>query len=228
MTIDLISAHIPKTGGTSFGEALRRAYSAEQIFLDYTDRPLEPLSLMNIDPARFLETREAALEAPLRQARVIHGHFWIKKYDFLPRSSFRVTFLRHPVDRLISHYYYWQTQPERGNHIKQYLADNELTLTQFARLPALRNYYTRFYFRDVDMACFDFIGFSETLNADMEKLGQLLGKRFEVVTANTNSHHAYKDARREITENKQTMALLTDLLAEDIRFYERVREQTTR
>lgn len=223
MTIELISVHVPKSGGSSFREALQRAYTPERIFFDYADRPLDPVSPMNVDPDGFLASREAAHRGDCLNKRAIHGHFWIKKYDHMPRTCFRTAFLRHPVDRLISHYYFWLGWPRRGHNLQNYILDNRLTLLQCARLPALRYFYTQYFFRDVDLACFDFIGFSETLNADGETLSRLLGTPLAIGRINTNAHQGYDAARRELSEDARTMGLLRDLLADDIRFYEAAR-----
>jgi hypothetical protein len=46
---------------------------------------------------------------------VIHGHYDINFYGDLSRQRPCITFVRHPVERVLSHYYYWLVQPDRKN-----------------------------------------------------------------------------------------------------------------
>jgi hypothetical protein len=225
MAIELISVHVPKSGGSSFRRALELAYTPEGIFMDYSDRPLDPASPMNVDPTGFLERSLQKYRGDLQDKRVIHGHFWIKKYDLLTHKCPRIVFLRHPVDRFISHYYFWLNQPRHGHTVHDYILDYKLTLLQSARVPSLRYFYTQHFFRDVDMAFFDFVGFSETSDDDVRKLNRLIGIQFDVGRINTNTYEGYDAVRSKIAEDSATLNLLRDLLADDIRFYESVRNR---
>jgi hypothetical protein len=220
MTLELISVHVPKCGGTSFCKALERAYSKDDVFFDYADRPLDPASPCNMDPDGFLDAQSASLASRVRGKRVAHGHFYIRKYDGVPADCARITFLRHPIDRLISHYYFWLSLRKDGHTLHNYVVDHRLTLLQFARLPLIRHMYTQVFFRDVEMRAFDFIGSIEHLADDTRKLEQVLGKRLEIGRVNTNNHRGYDEQRQGAVDDPRTLAALQDLLADDIRFYE--------
>jgi hypothetical protein len=76
----IISVHVPKTVGRSFAVWLESVFGSGPIMRDNADRPIDPKSEMNIDPAGFLSRHGAARELP-KGAQVVHGHFWAKKYE---------------------------------------------------------------------------------------------------------------------------------------------------
>lgn len=218
--VKLISVHVPKCAGTSFSEALKKAYGWNRIWFDNDDRPLDPASPMHLDPAGYRAGRPEVVEANTRGMDVVHGHFHPGKYACLGPDIPRITFLRHPVSRLISHYYFWLGSVRHGHTLHNYMLDNRLTVLEFAQLPLMRRLYTGVFFKDVDLARFDFVGACENLDADMAALGRLLGQTFEVERHNVTKTEGYEAQRRALLDDPAAMARLKDLLADDIRFYE--------
>jgi hypothetical protein len=126
------------------------------------------------------------------------------------------TILRHPVDRLISHYYYWQQDidnPVFTQHpIRNYVMRRNLSLFEFAQLPAIQNFYTGVMFRDFPMEAFDLIGSVETLGDHREQIEDLCGASLTVGFENTSP-------RKSVGEGE--IAALNKLLNLDIEFYQR-------
>ncbi|VBB09062.1 sulfotransferase [Lucifera butyrica] len=214
----LISVHVPKCAGSSFCQWLQATYSEENVYLDYCDGLTEPVSIVNIDPCGFLEKyRDGYPE--LEHKRVVHGHFWVKKYQYL-KNAIRITFLREPVERAISQYFYWLKFPHTGS-VHSYFLDYKLSIEQFCRLPLIQNIYTELFFRDVDMAVFDFIGGYSALGQELLRLGKILQVNVALPEVNTNPSESYNIKVQEIRENKTLLSKLQKLLAEDIRFYEK-------
>ncbi|MDO5641765.1 MAG: sulfotransferase family 2 domain-containing protein [Paracoccus sp. (in: a-proteobacteria)] len=106
----VISVHIPKTGGTSFREILGDTFG-QAVFEDYDwlERPAV-LSGTTLDDAD-----EGDIRAALKGVRCIHGHFPAAKYDRLRRIDgirpIFITWLRDPVERAISAYYFLRQNP---------------------------------------------------------------------------------------------------------------------
>jgi hypothetical protein len=219
--IELISVHLPKCAGTSLRQALERVYPADAIYYDYEDRPADPASAINLDPEGFLERHWAHPSLETTDKKVIHGHFYIKKYDNI-KGCARIVFMRHPVERLIAHYYFWLSFARQGHTLHDYVLDNDISLLQFARIPFMRYFYTRVFFRDVDMKVFDFIGRYENMQQESRRLSRLIGKEIVLEHLNRNPHKAYVERHRKIMEDRKTVAALRESLAEDICLYERV------
>jgi hypothetical protein len=217
--MDLIFVHVPKCAGSALREALLAAYGASAVYLDNDDRLLDPGAPINVDRAAFLRDFQAQRAAILRGKRVAHGHFCLEKYHGIQGP--RATILRDPVERLISHYFFWKTLPPNGHALHERFLAEKPTLVEFARLPGLRYFYTRVMFGGADMAAFDVIGATERMGKAIAAVEKLLGRRLRVEKSNENRSEAYREEKAEILANSRLMSDLRDLLAEDTAFYQR-------
>ena len=178
---------------------------------------------MNLDPDGLLERWCNQWPNGVVRGRAITGHLWIRKYDHA-MIRLRATVLRHPVQRLISHYFFWLSPVSLPEHpLRSYALKHQLDIVQFAQLPIIRMFYADHLFRGVDMRSFDFICDSRDLSNDwshiLNRLGLDVRDRTEVNT--TRSHVAdYHERRGDIVSNLPLMRRLEDFLADDIRFYE--------
>ncbi|MFO1418696.1 MAG: hypothetical protein U1E83_08495 [Methylotetracoccus sp.] len=209
---------MPKSAGTSFRVWLDTAFGAGLVLYDYTDRPLDPTAPMNVDPQVFLAEHSTRTELP-RGIEAVHGHFWARKYERIERA-FRMTFVRCPVERTISHYFYWIKLPLHGHALHRRVVEDGYDLLSFASLPEIRRCYTRCFFRDVDMSTFDFIGDYARLDAETLRLETILGRRGTRAERNSNQFPGYDEQRAELLGDAVLTAKLRAILADDIRFYE--------
>ena len=89
--------HIPKTAGTSFGDMLLNVFPEDQIFANRHDKK---------DNNTFFPSHNDYLLLPqekLESVRLLVGHVPFAIGEILPRTFHRLTFLRNPRDRVISH-----------------------------------------------------------------------------------------------------------------------------
>jgi hypothetical protein len=207
--IELISIHVPKSAGSSFRFALKEAYGPERVFEDYADRLGDPTSAMNLDPDGFFAAQHTLPDT----ADVVHGHFHVDKYRHLPDSIPRIAFLRHPVERTVSHYHYWMQLPSVGHRLHDYVLERQLDLLAFARLPFIRRFYSGVMFRDTWMERFHFIGHFESIQDDVADLGRLLGRDLKLGIENAGV------PRNPVGDT--TRAELLEILREDVAFYQR-------
>ena len=169
----LVSLHLPKTAGTSFGMALERHFRAG-LQRDYDDRPLNtPVAERN---ASALQACLTNAEAPLQTACCVHGHFLPVKYLLqaqLTHARF-ITWMRHPVDRLVSHYFFWKRHapdsPRDALHCRMH--DEDWSLEKFCLLPDLQDVYTQFLWA-FPLEYFDFVGITEYFEEDFAQFSQV-------------------------------------------------------
>lgn len=214
----LVSVHVPKSAGTSFRAWLESAFSPGRVLYDYGDRPLDPAAAMNVDPAAFLAEQSTRMSLP-PGVDAIHGHFWARKYERI-HGAFRMTFLRCPVERTISHYFYWVKLPPNAHSLHRRVVEGRYDLLRFARLPEISRCYAGCFFRDVDMHRFDFIGDYARLDAETARLEALLGRAGTRDARNANRFPGYAELKAELLEDAALTAQLRAILADDIRFYE--------
>ena len=109
--------HIPKTGGNTVVSHLLAFMPVDRVY-----PPPPELTL--------LDTQLAEARAVLPRLRFLHGHTQNKVAEQLPLDQMRlVTFIRHPVRLVVSHYLHFRYAPELGMH----RAAKEFGIAEFIR-----------------------------------------------------------------------------------------------
>lgn len=184
----VLSVHLPKTAGTSFGAALRQAYGVGY-HEDYGDLPMQHAAWRR----QWHAVGSAFLQPPAIPDTVqcIHGHFLPLKYRRLlaRREASCITWLRDPVERVASHYHYWRRDYDGGDPaqpLRNRMLREEWSFERFALGAEMRDVYTRYLWR-FDPRRFDFIGITEHYERDLEHLAtHYLGCGFPVAAALVN------------------------------------------
>lgn len=178
----LISVHIPKTAGGSFGRMLRLACPG-RVHFDFGDPhrfvDLEPPEL----PTRLwrlyhtmlgMARRRQWRNRPAPGTTCIHGHFQATKYRPAYPDARLAVWLRDPVERLVSHYRYWLRQPDFGHSACRRLHQQALSLEQFAALPSMRDLQAR-YLDGVTLEAFWFVGVQERFESQSQDFFRRMG-----------------------------------------------------
>ena len=98
----VIFLHVPKTAGTTCRSLIEQRYAAEETFT-FTDFG---------DIARFRNLSQAVRD----EYRCLQGHLTFGVHEYLSRPATYLTFLREPVDRLVSVYYFILGNPYHDLH----------------------------------------------------------------------------------------------------------------
>ena len=190
----LVSVHLPKTAGQTFGRILRNHYGP-RFRLVKEDRPIHDAPTRR--KWRALMGLAKLSGGALNEIDCIHGHFLPVK--FLGVAAVRpvhfVTWLRDPVQRLISHYQYWKrTVPEsldfRLHH--RMLAEN-WSLERFAMGEEMRNFYSQFFW---GFPCeqLGFVGIVEHFDDDLAWFCQsFLGQQVQPDIRNVNPEKGVRE-----------------------------------
>lgn len=116
----LIFLHIPKCGGNSFLDFLKFNLPVEGAF-DVN---------FGLQYARRLRELEQLDEAERLQLQFISGHLPWGIHEWLPQGGEYVTLLRHPVDRIVSHYCFVKENPKHPLYAT--VTERRMTLAQYA------------------------------------------------------------------------------------------------
>lgn len=169
----IVSVHIPKTAGTSFGAGLEQMFGA-RLLLDYADRPL---SSAPRDVNEREQSRERICRDPfsyIRDYDAVHGHFCASKYFPLREQAQFAFFFRDPVARTVSHYYQWQRDLTAPNELAKSIRSGKLTLEQFSAVPEMRHLY-RIFLDGLDIERLAFVGLTEAYDRSIELFNTIFG-----------------------------------------------------
>lgn len=218
-----IFLHIPRTAGSSLGEILRQIYPRERRVR------ISPHDLDHLEARR----------ADLVRADAICGHVSFGFHELDGIDARYVTFLRHPVDRVVSLYEHQARSPDSENH--RLIADG-MTLKDLLRSeqsPQFNNHMVRLIAGLPDSepaydrhlleraqgnldAYFDFVGLTERFEESVALLSKTLGW----TSSPSAPPLSVRSARRSATVDDETRAEILRCNALDLDLYGRVvREQ---
>jgi hypothetical protein len=181
----IVSVHIPKTGGTTFLDILK-SMADEILYLDY-GKGIPPTNVFRKGElsSEDFESFPDLESYPGRS--VIHGHFRFGKYaNQFPRAVY-ITWLRDPVERLASHYYYWQRTPFMEDELCNQVISEKMTLEDFAQLDIARNVQHRFL-SPGGVEAFDFIGITEEYERSLELFRRLVAPNLTITAKAQNTN----------------------------------------
>ena len=121
----VVFLHVPKAAGLT-------------LVLQFLELFYAPDEIYHID-AEALKESTAELRGLLTEQKerikLLYGHFGFGYHELLPQPCRYVTMLRHPVDRVVSSYYYMRRSKEHRN----YDALQSMSLPEFVESDMVRN-----------------------------------------------------------------------------------------
>ena len=208
--VELISVHIPKTAGSTFGHViLPQVYSQNSILYDNNFLPIDTL------------IQEGKLT---QKTRVIHGHFSAEKYrEYFPNAKI-VIWLRNPILLLISAYYFWiaaSIDNIRYNENHRYVVENKLDFSAFVKQPFTHNIISNYFAKGMKLTDFYFVGIQEFFIDDLNDIKKKLGwSTLEVTISNRNSYENYQDKVMDILTNQSLVKNIVSLNSADMDIYQ--------
>lgn len=154
----LISVHIPKCAGTSFRHVLQALYG-DKLWPNYGAIFTRNQAQPGLVPAHTV---------------CVHGHFLADAFDDLDPRRHLLTWVRHPVERVVSNYYHFLRSPDMRDDCCRHLFEERLSLRQFAELDWMRNEATR-YLAGKSPDAFAFVGVAENFTASLAVFARTFG-----------------------------------------------------
>ena len=153
----ILSVHIPKTAGVSIRNLLKEHFGPGFVTYYWT---LTDAWGRNVP------------DVPV-SASCVHGHFQSDEFTGKFPQAKLITWVRDPVDRVVSSYYYRLREPDWKHPVCQVLHQQKLSLGDYAALPQVRNEMIHF-FGSKKPEDFHFIGFVEEFERSLDAMGKLL------------------------------------------------------
>lgn len=211
--IELVSLHIPKCAGTSFRNMLKEVYGEKGVLrLD--------ISLKN----KVLKVEEKAYrESKLPKfTKVIHGHFspeLLAKKLVLKSDIPFITWLRNPVERVASNYFYLAKrlaeeleEEKRGLNLIKVM---QRSLMEYAQVEVNQNRIAKFL-AGKPLKAFTFVGLNEHFEEDVQALSQLMNWNMPPLLYHNQTgagHQLSEEEYQQIAElNQKDMILYEEAL----------------
>ena len=116
----LFFLHVPKAAGTTLHAILEKHYANRETY-----------TIDGLRVRESIETFKGMSPAELRGIRLVKGHMPFGLHAFTPSPARYITFLRNPVERAVSYYYYVKRSPAHYLHRK--VVDNDMSLAGFVQ-----------------------------------------------------------------------------------------------
>ncbi len=204
----IISVHVPKCAGTSFRHVLAELYG-EALWLNYGTVFCREQFRAELVPA---------------QAACIHGHFFADAFDGLETAAARqlITWVRHPVDRVVSNYHHFLRGPDMRDDCCRALHEQGLRLREFAELDWMRNCATR-YLAGKAIEEFAFVGVAERFEDSLNIFADEFGWPASLSAPRVNTNPERKTDSYELASGDYEHIL--GLNAIDLAWYQRAVER---
>jgi len=214
--ISLVSLHIPKTAGTSFRSILKNEFGRRTV----ARFDIYPSGKIKLDEKSFEKTELH------KKIQVIHGHYTYQSItntlDLSPSVSF-ITWLRDPVERVISNYFFLRKiVAERLNETPEENLMNRIgkTLEEFVVMEENQNVMSKFL-NGANLSSFKFVGFQHDFETEIKRLEQIMQwKKIKNVEYNVTGNVP------KISESA-TLDLIKKCNAEDVSLYNSALSQRT-
>lgn len=199
--LEIIHIHIPKTAGTSLLNVLQKKYSPNEI------RMIKRKELTG-----NLIERESVIIKHLisKEHKILHGHLHYKEIDFVLKMNKEVkiiTFIRNPIDRVISNYLFFKQRIIEGKINKSELSRKNETLMEYARLEESQNRQSKFL-DGLDLEKIYFLGIMENFSEDIKTLCKGLDIYLrEIPKLNKNKHFETGDLKVTEAEVQEIKSL---------------------
>ncbi|ADE15674.1 conserved hypothetical protein [Nitrosococcus halophilus Nc 4] len=169
----IVFVHIPKAAGTSLKEAILEKVGDDNLYFDY-NRPLAKTDLHRKACCLF----SSVTARPSAEA-IIFGHFLAGKYArfngcyFRPRKKIDyAVFLRDPLQRAISHFFFWKRTVIDGHRVWKRFCRENWSLERFLLSEEHTNFQAKFLWR-FPLSQFSFIGLTEHFDDSIKMLGRV-------------------------------------------------------
>ena len=214
--LKFVFIHVPRTAGTTFKKMLRNCGFRSK----GDNKELQNLREMFTGKKKLSRfTYPWTLEEYQIFKKLVQGHTPVAKYYPMLRESHKfITWVRDPVDRMISQWEWWVARGYRGGDIggvwRKQVCAGRMDITELCR--KMPNTYRIMFGKDLSV--FDWIGNQEEFDDSLYKFGQTFGITIPEYDSWNVKGKNYKIKRRALVNDKKREEM-KQILKSDYKVY---------
>ena len=175
MNKHILFVHIPKTAGTSFRLAAQKYFGEENTFYDYSPASVETSpSILNYVYEENDMYKFAQMLKKNKQV-FLSGHFNVTKYMPLFETLNVITFIRNPVNQVVSHYQHYCRDLNYKEDFLTFIKDKRFKNVQSRML------------RGKPLKLYGFVGLTEKYEESIELINYEYDLDLEIIKTNISS-----------------------------------------
>jgi hypothetical protein len=223
----VIFDHLPKCGGSTLNKYLEIHYRESRIF-----------RINGNNPMKSIDDFKALSSAKKNKYKLIKGHLANRLFPELDERFIRVTMLREPIERIVSHYYY--AKRNSNHYLNEFILKNDISLKEYVqsgKSEELVNWYVSHFsgFSIAEMkenpadalkvalqniAKYDLVGLTESFNQFTEELKKIAGFKISY----NNQKENVTQGRTAVSEiDSESLEAIKSMNQLDVQFYHQVR-----
>lgn len=168
--------HIPKTAGTSFRKAAENYFTKENTYYDYSPSSSETSAIILENIYQNQDMYALAKYFENKENIFLSGHFHAVKYASLFETLNIVTFVREPIEQVLSHYEHHCRDLGYKEDLETFVKDNRFKNIQSRILAG----------RPIEL--YGFIGLTEEYSKSIMLINDYYGLNIEVLTENISEN----------------------------------------
>lgn len=209
----LIFVHVPKTAGSTFKSLISKEFNSKDILVIDSPSWISEELIVNRSNLPGSVTQK-----PNSNIKFMCGHFKATKALNMYPDATLITWLRNPVERVVSQYYYYLGASYTYGVRTEHRTYDLVTLEDFIKYSSHQNIATSLL--DVPLDRFKFIGIKEHFKEELKRFNRVMRFNLNQPTVDYNVNSKKQNINENYSVSEEIRELIRYHNKKDVEMYE--------